>query len=57
MTPEIEKLIADAVNKERKRCAAIVMAARFHEIETDLRSVISFIERGDDPEELKKWHR
>lgn len=50
-----ERLIGLTIAAERKRCADIVTAARFHEIETDLRSVISFIERGDTVEDLKKW--
>jgi hypothetical protein len=48
------RLIETAIRVERQRCAHIVKAARFHQIETDLRSVISFIERGDNVEELIK---
>jgi hypothetical protein len=49
------RLISVAIADERKRCYDIVMAVRFGEIEQDLRSVLSFIERGDSVEDLKKW--
>ena len=47
----------DAIRKERKLCVDIVMVTRMREIETGLRSVISFIERRDTAEELKKQPR
>lgn len=50
-----DRLVETATAAERKRCYDIVMAVRFAEIETDLRSVLSFIERGDTAEDLKKW--
>lgn len=49
------RLIYVIVEAERKRCYDIIMAVRFAEIEQDLRSVLSFIERGDTVEDLKKW--
>lgn len=36
-----------ATARERKRCAGIVKAARFGEIDGDLRSLIGRIERGE----------
>lgn len=42
-----------AVAVERARCASIIQAARFAEIERDWRSLVSFIENGTTVEELK----
>jgi hypothetical protein len=38
---------SDEVKQERARCIAILQAARFGDIDGDLRSLISRIESGD----------
>jgi hypothetical protein len=40
-------MLAKAIDAERVRCSAIVMAARMHEIDTDFRSILGRIDRGD----------
>jgi hypothetical protein len=42
------------VQHERERCAAIVMAARFGELDQDFRAIIHMIEGGLSVEQLKR---
>lgn len=51
---EREADVATAVARERARCAAIVQAARCHEIDQDFRSIAHWIMQGHpypDPDE------
>lgn len=43
-----------ATAAERTRCAAIVQAARFDEVDGDLRAIVSMIEGGRSVDELKR---
>lgn len=45
--------IEDAIAAERKRCADIVQAARFDEVDRDFRAIISMIESGRTAEQIK----
>ncbi len=45
--------VAEAIEIERKRCASILSAARFHEVDNDLRSLKAMIESGKTVEQLK----
>lgn len=40
--------IESAVNKERARCARIVQAARCGDIDQDFRTILHFINSGDE---------
>lgn len=42
------------VQQERERCAAIVTAARFGELDQDFRAIIHMIEGGLSVEQLKR---
>ena len=44
--------MATVVVAERDRCAAIVQAARFDEVDRDWRAIVSMIEGGRSAEEL-----
>jgi predicted regulator of amino acid metabolism with ACT domain len=45
--------IAEAIEIERKRCASILSAARFHEVDNDLRAIKAMIESGKSVEQIK----
>lgn len=51
---QVERMTG-AVDAERKRCADLISAARFDEIERDWRSLVSFIEHGTTVEQLKSF--
>ena len=50
-------IVEDAVMRERDRCLAILSAARFGEIDNDLRSIRYLIESGLTIDELKSKDR
>lgn len=45
----------EAISIERTRCAEIVSAARFDEVDRDWRAIGSMIDGGQTIAEIKKW--
>lgn len=46
--------LEQGIRQERERCAAIVTAARFGELDRDFRAIVHMIESGLTVEQLKR---
>jgi hypothetical protein len=54
---EVQRRMKAAIAVERKRCADIVQAARFDEVDRDWRSIVSMIEGGETAEQIKAYSK